>query len=39
VQAYAMARLPQATATAEPALEMAGAGAGVRKDSGIIEID
>jgi hypothetical protein len=39
VQAYAMARLPQATAAAEPALEMAGAGAGVRKDSGIIEID
>jgi hypothetical protein len=37
VQAYAMARLPQA----EPALEMAGAaaGSGFRKDSGIIEID
>ena len=35
VQAYAMARLPQP----EPSLEMAGAGAGVRKDSGIIEID
>jgi hypothetical protein len=35
VQAYAMARLPQP----EPALEMAGAGAGYRKDSGIIEID
>jgi hypothetical protein len=33
VQAYAMARLPQP----EPSLEMAGAG--VRKDSGIIEID
>ena len=39
VQAYAMARLPQATTATEPALEMAGAGAGVRKDSGIIEID
>ena len=37
VQAYAMARLPHATA--EPPMEMAGAGAGVRKDSGIIEID
>src|SRR5688500_9192192 len=37
VQAYAMARLPHTTA--EPALEMAAAGAGVRKDSGIIEID
>jgi winged helix-turn-helix DNA-binding protein len=37
VQGYAMARLPHA----EPVLEMAGAGAGVRntKDSGIIEID
>ena len=35
VQAYAMARLPQP----EPSLEMAGAGAGGRKDSGIIEID
>ena len=36
VQTYAMARLPQA----EPALEMAGATAGVfRKDNGIIEID
>jgi hypothetical protein len=40
VQAYAMARLPHAAAP-EPvaALEMAGAGAGARKDSGIIEID
>jgi hypothetical protein len=38
VQAYAMARLPQ-SAAAEPALEMAGAGTGYRKDSGIIEID
>jgi hypothetical protein len=38
VQTYAMARLPQA-ASPEPPLEMAGAGAGVRKDSGIIEID
>ena len=37
VQAYAMARLPQATTATEPALAMAGAGA--RKDSGIIEID
>ena len=38
VQGYAMARLPHA----EPALEMAGAGAGVgsvRKESGLIEID
>lgn len=37
VQAYAMARLPHA----EPALEMAGATAGVsaRKESGLIEID
>jgi hypothetical protein len=35
VQAYAMARLPQV----EPPLEMAGAVAGSRKDSGIIEID
>ena len=38
VQTYAMARLPHA----EPALEMAGAGAvagGVRKESGLIEID
>jgi hypothetical protein len=35
VQAYAIARLPQT----EPSLEMAGAGAGVRKDTGIIEID
>ena len=35
VQAYAMARLPQP----EPALEMAGAGASYRKESGIIEID
>ena len=38
VQAYAMARLPHA----EPAMEMAGAGAGVgsaRKESGLIEID
>jgi hypothetical protein len=36
VQAYAMARLPQP----EPALEMAGAGAGsARKESGLIEID
>src|SRR5918993_2195686 len=32
VQAYAMARLPQTTAATEPALAMAGAGAGVRKD-------
>ena len=41
VQAYAMARLPHATTAAatEPALEMATAGAGARKDSGIIEID
>src|SRR5687767_14716895 len=40
VQAYAMARLPHAAAAAaEPTLEMAGAGAGGRKDSGIIEID
>ena len=39
VQAYAMARLPQPTTPTEPALEMAGAGAGARKDSGIIEID
>ena len=37
VQAYAMARLPHTTA--EPPMEMAGAGAGARKDSGIIEID
>ncbi|OFW36427.1 MAG: hypothetical protein A3J29_12760 [Acidobacteria bacterium RIFCSPLOWO2_12_FULL_67_14b] len=36
VQAYAMARLPQA---ADPALAMAAAGAGDRKDWGIIEID
>ncbi len=35
VQAYAMARLPQA----EPAHAMATAGAGERKDWGIIEID
>ncbi|HYE86891.1 MAG TPA: winged helix-turn-helix transcriptional regulator [Vicinamibacterales bacterium] len=36
VQSYAMARLPHS----EPALEMAGAGAGAtRKDSGLIEID
>ncbi len=37
VQTYAMARLPQA----EPVMEMAGAGAGAgyRKDNGIIEID
>lgn len=36
VQAYAMARLPQA----EPALAMAGAGTGsARKESGLIEID
>lgn len=36
VQGYAMARLPQS----EPALEMAGAAAGgVRKESGLIEID
>ena len=38
VQSYAMARLPHT----EPALEMAGAGAGVasvRKESGLIEID
>ena len=40
VQTYAMARLPHA----EPALEMAGAAAGigsgtVRKESGLIEID
>lgn len=35
VQAYAMARLPQA----EPAHAMAAAGAGDRKDWGIIEID
>jgi hypothetical protein len=36
VQAYAMARLPHA----EPAMEMATAGAGgYRKDSGLIEID
>jgi len=35
VQAYAMARLPQA----EPAHAMAGAAAGDRKDWGIIEID
>ena len=39
VQAYAMARLPQAQAQADPALVMAGAGAGDRKDWGIIEID
>ena len=41
VQAYAMARLPQSMppAATEPALEMAGAGVGMRKDSGIIEID
>jgi hypothetical protein len=41
VQAYAMARLPHAAAAtaAEPTLEMAAAGAGTRKDSGIIEID
>ena len=39
VQAYAMARLPQSAPAPEPPLEMAGAGAGVRKDSGIIEID
>jgi hypothetical protein len=37
VQAYAMARLPQAQA--DPALALAGAGAGDRKDWGIIEID
>ncbi len=39
VQAYAMARLPHTPSASEPALEMAGAGAGARKDSGIIEID
>jgi hypothetical protein len=39
VQAYAMARLPQAQATPDPALALAGAGAGDRKDWGIIEID
>ena len=39
VQAYAMARLPQAQAQADPALAMAGAAAGDRKDWGIIEID
>lgn len=37
VQAYAMARLPQAQAPADPALALAGAGD--RKDWGIIEID
>jgi hypothetical protein len=37
VQAYAMARLPQAQA--DPGLAMAAAGAGERKDWGIIEID
>jgi len=35
VQAYAMARLPQM----EPVMEMAGAAATTRKDSGLIEID
>ena len=35
VQGYALARLPQP----EPALEMAGAGAGVSQGLGIIEID
>ena len=39
VQAYAMARLPQAQAQADPGLALAGAGAGDRKDWGIIEID
>ena len=37
VQAYAMTRLPQTPA--DPALAMAGAGVGDRKDWGIIEID
>ena len=37
VQGYAMARLPQAQAQADPALVMAGSGD--RKDWGIIEID
>lgn len=35
VQAYAMARLPQA----EPAMALAGAGVTARRDSGLIEID